>query len=506
MTDLLLVHPGSRTLIYQGLGNELSAVATPVWCGMIATLARDAGLAVRILDCEARNISAAEAAKIITDEIKPALTAIVAYGHQPSASTQNMTYAGALAREIKTQDARQRVMLLGGHVTTLPERTLTEEVCDYVATGEGVYTAVQAARALKVHTLPELVHVPGLMYRGQSGAIYTAAPTPPLLLGVPKVAYDLMDPTRYRAHNHHAFTGPRAPYASIYASLGCPHRCSFCCIIAPFKDGKAASSVGPNSYRMKPVAVVMEEIDRLVDNWGVRTIRFDDEMFGVNTRWVRNLCDALKSRSYAAELNLWAYARIDSMKYELLSELRAAGFRWLCYGIESVSDDVRDDVSKGGYDREDIIAVVRDTEAAGIEVLANYMVGLPDDTEETIEATYQLACELNTGFMNVYSVVPYVGSGLYAETAAKSPETLPEQRMGTWAAYSQHSYETCPLPTKTGLTAADVLRLRDSFHTRYFERPEYIASVEKKFGASAADHVRRMNAVKLRRKLLGDSR
>ncbi|MDP3768818.1 MAG: cobalamin-dependent protein, partial [Dehalococcoidia bacterium] len=130
MTDLLLVHPGSRAIVYQGLGAELSAVATPVWAGMIATLARDVGLGVSILDCEARNLSAADAAKeALAATGGKGLVAVVIYGHQPSASTQNMTYAGALAREIKALDQGQQIMFLGGHIATLPERALREEVC-----------------------------------------------------------------------------------------------------------------------------------------------------------------------------------------------------------------------------------------------------------------------------------------------------------------------------------------------------------------------------------------
>jgi radical SAM superfamily enzyme YgiQ (UPF0313 family) len=443
---------------------------------MLASYARKWGVdRVEILDCEAEDLTPEVTAKRIIDR-QPKLAAIVVYGHQPSASTQNMTMAEAIVRAV---DCSVPMALVGGHVASLPHDTASRVAGRAVAVGGEGFVA-----------LIDILHgaaVVGMEY--------------PLIDHVPRVAYDLMDPTRYRAHNYHALTGPRTPYASIYASLGCPYRCTFCCIQAPFKGGRPAAGPGANTYRVKDVSIVIDEIDWLVDNWGAHTIRFDDEMFGVNTVWLDVLLDRLMSRSYAKDLNLWAYARIDQKGVvSRLPKLRAAGFRWLCYGIESASNNVRLDVGKGGYNTEDITRVVRTTEDAGIEVLANYIVGLPDDDAHTIEQTYALACELNTSWMNVYSAMPYPGSALYEQTARGHREWLPE----TWDGYSQHSYTTKPLPTKH-IGAIDVLRLRDQFHREYFGRADYIDRLRRKFGDGAVDEVTRMLATPVRRKLLGDA-
>ena len=65
---------------------------------------------------------------------------MVVYGHQPSASTQNMTAAGAICTALKQAESERKVLLVGGHVAALPERTLQEEDADFVCTGEGPYT------------------------------------------------------------------------------------------------------------------------------------------------------------------------------------------------------------------------------------------------------------------------------------------------------------------------------------------------------------------------------
>src|SRR5436190_24396811 len=93
--DLVLVNPGSRMKIYQSLGARLTAVENPVWAGLIATFVRNNGFSVMIVDAEAEELTPDQTAERVS-ALNPALVAVVVYGHQPSASTQNMTGASAL--------------------------------------------------------------------------------------------------------------------------------------------------------------------------------------------------------------------------------------------------------------------------------------------------------------------------------------------------------------------------------------------------------------------------
>src|SRR3954468_13658676 len=102
--ELVLVNPGSRAKIYQSLGARLTAVENPVWAGLIATFVRRKGFSVEIVDAEAEELTPEQTAERVT-AINPRLVAVVVYGHQPSASTQNMTGASAIATAIKNLDA-----------------------------------------------------------------------------------------------------------------------------------------------------------------------------------------------------------------------------------------------------------------------------------------------------------------------------------------------------------------------------------------------------------------
>src|SRR5688572_18790939 len=134
--DLVVVNPGGRRRVYQALARDLAAVEPPVWAGLMAEYVRRKGGSVAIVDADAEGLDAEQVAQRVED-MDPLLVAVVVYGHQPSASTQNMTAAGAICAALKESSPRRPVLLVGGHAAALPERTLREEAADYVCGGEG---------------------------------------------------------------------------------------------------------------------------------------------------------------------------------------------------------------------------------------------------------------------------------------------------------------------------------------------------------------------------------
>jgi len=216
-------------------------------------------------------------------------------------------------------------------------------------------------------------------------------------------------------------------------------------------------------------------------------------MFVLNPRHVLGICDAIIERNY--DLNIWAYARVDTVKEGMLDKLKRAGFNWLAFGIEAASERVRDDVDKG-FDQEEIFRTIEKVRAAGINVIGNYIFGLPEDDRESMQATLDLAVELNCEFANFYSAMAYPGSQLY-NLALKEGWPLPEN----WSGYSQHAIDTLPLPTKQ-LSGAEVLRFRDHAFQVYFNSPKYLEMIACKFGPETARGIREMAAHPLKRKYL----
>lgn len=485
--DILFINPGDRKQIYQALGDEFSAIEPPVFAGLFATYVRRKGLSAAIYDAPAYGVSAAEVARAATEDFKPKLIVIVVYGFQPSASTQNMTAAAAIARAIKEAGSAAPIMMTGTHIAALPKRTMEEEAIDFACDQEGpatIYKCFQAVNAGR----DDFSDIPSLWWR-DGDRIVAPKSAEPLLedldAEMPGIAWDLLPMERYRAHNWHSFDHihNRSPYAAIHTSLGCPYKCSFCCINAPF---------GRSSYRMWSPETVIQELDFLAENFGVVNVKFVDEMFVLNKRHVLGLCDLLKSRDY--KVNIWAYARVDSVQDEFLDTMKAAGVNWLCLGIESASDHVRDGALKK-YGNDDIIDVVRRIQSVGIYIIGNYIFGLPDDTQARMQQTFDLALELNCEFANFYSAMAYPGSPLYAQAVAAG-RALPR----AWKDFSQHGYESLPL-ANDHCSSAEILAFRDAAFTKYFTHKPYLDLVQRKFGQDVVDHIGRMVAIPLKRKL-----
>lgn len=490
--DLVLIVPGHRAEAYQSLARKLTASEPPVWAALMATHARRQGFSVQIVDANACWLSPQQAAAQAAD-MAPRLAVVVVYGHNPSASTQTMPAAGEIVTSFKELAPDTPTLFVGSHPAALPQRTLAEEDVDYVCAGEGPVTVAEMLYAMRDGTL-DPSRIRGLWYRGGDGRPARTAPAPLVMdldAEMPALAWDLLPMEQYRAHNWQCFGGlDRQPYASLYTTLGCPFSCSFCCIQAPFRDGEQALGYKKNSYRFWDPRLVVDQLEHLVTEYGVRNVKIDDEMFVLHRRHVEGICDGIIQRGL--DLNIWAYARVQSIKPDLMEKMKRAGINWLCLGVESGSPRVLADVRKK-YKQENVYRVMDEIRAAGIHVIANYLVGLPEDDLESMQQTVDLAVELNCEFTNIYCAMAYPGSALYDEAVAKG-WPLPD----SWVGYSQLAPQTLPLPTRY-LSGPEVLAFRDQAFNEIFSAPTYLKMITETFGAETAQGIRNMTKHQLER-------
>jgi radical SAM superfamily enzyme YgiQ (UPF0313 family) len=208
----------------------------------------------------------------------------------------------------------------------------------------------------------------------------------------------------------------------------------------------------------------------------------------------------LSKKEYASELRMWAYSRVDTVTNpEFLSLVRRAGIRWLALGIESASKKIRLEVSKGKFEDVDIRKVVEQIHESGIEVMANYIVGLPGDTLTTMNETLQLSIELCTSGWNMYPAMALPGSQLY-KMAIEDNKVLPLNYEG----YSFHSYETVPFASEN-LSGAEILKFRDNAFKVYHSNQRFLKRIEDTYGSESVEEIRKMTKIDLRRKLIDQS-
>jgi len=483
--DVVLVKVNNRKRVFQSLEKDFSGVEPPLWMILTASFLREKGFSVSVIDAAAENLDQQETIDRVA-ETKPLLVSVIVSGTNPSASTINMTGAGEFIRSLKEQNPDLSVAIGGLHPSALPERTMREEAADFLFEGEGFYAHEGLVKAFKEgKDRRDRVEIKGLWQKVGEEILSNEREENVQDLGtLPMPAWDLLPMEKYRAHNWHCFDHlkDRTPYAVIYTSLGCPFKCSFCCINAIF---------GGPGIRYRPPAKVLEEIDYLVENYGVKNIKILDELFAMKWDHVEEICDKLIERDYG--LNIWAYGRIDTVKEHMLEKMKKAGVNWLAYGIEAGSKKVRDGVSKGRFEKDQVKEIVKKTHESGIHIVSNFIFGLPDDDFETMQETLDLAKELNCAYANLYCAMAYPGSQLY-DDAVEQKIPLPEK----WNSYSQFSVDSLPLPTKH-LSGGQVLKFRDQAFDDYYADPRYLSMIEKNFGQQAVEHVKEMCSISLER-------
>jgi radical SAM superfamily enzyme YgiQ (UPF0313 family) len=502
--DVLFVTADSGLIAYQQLSRTFSAIEPPTWALLLAESCRSKGFGVGILDCSAEQLSPAEAVRRI-DDADARLVCFVVYGQNPNSGTTNMGGAIDLAAAFKHANPAVPTCFVGSHTSALPLEVLASPAVDFVLLNEGVY-ALHSLLATDLRT--DLASVRGNGFqevgRPRLNAPERIVPQELMDRDLPGYAWDLL-PCRekpldlYRAHFWHANFdhGLRTPFAAVYTSLGCRFKCDFCMIniVNRTSNDAGVSAAASPIMRFWSPGFMLRQFEILA-GMGVSTVRLSDEMFFLDKRFFEPLLEGLVERDLG--FRMWAYSRIDTVRPKFLELFRKAGIDWLALGVEAANQQIRREVSKGTFEEVNIREVARSIRGADINVIANYIFGFPDDTLDTMQQTLDLALDLNTEMANMYPCQALPGSPLHVE-AKRAGWALPTD----YAGYGFLSYDSQPLPTKH-VSAAEVLRFRDRAWQIYFTNPEYLALVERRFGAQQRQNVEEMARIPLKRRLLGD--
>ena len=508
--DILFVNPGNASKIYQELAVDYSAIEPPTWALLLAESVRSIGYSPAILDVNAQKLSVVDSVHIIK-RYQPRILCLVVYGQNPNSGTVNMSGAVQLATALKREQFEVPICAVGSHISALPLKVLeSERSFDFVLCNEGVY-ALRNLLATDVADPQCLKDVRGIAYRENGKAILTkpekVVPQERMDIDLPGYAWDLL-PYKdtpldlYRSHFWHAEYDhlKRSPFAALYTSLGCTFRCGFCMINILNREDNEEIGVASNYAKMRfwSPDFVIRQFEALME-MGVRTLRISDEMFLLNKKYFEPICEMLRDRGYGEKLSMWAYSRIDTVRNaEQLRLVKDAGIKWLCLGIESADQKVRMEVTKGKFRDINIREVVEMVHNEEIEIIANYLFGLPGETHKSMSKTLELSLDLCTIAWNGYAAMALPGSALHKQALDQEYE-LPSDYTG----YSFHSYDTLPLPTDT-LSPSEILKFRDrAFHT-YHRNPKFLGKVRDRYGEQAVKNIIDMTKLKLKRKLLGD--
>jgi len=290
---------------------------------------------------------------------------------------------------------------------------------------------------------------------------------------------------KYRCHNWHAWGGfDRSPYGVLFTSLSCPFQCSFC-VIKNYYGTK---------HRLRSVDSIIKDLKSQID-CGIRNIKIIDELFLLNKVRVADICDKIIEIG-VPDLNMWCFARLDTCSPDILKKMRKAGIRWIGIGVESGNEEIRKKELKGAISNEKIIDICGMVRDCGVNICPNYMFGFEDDTQETMEQTFNLAMDIQGECSNFNCMMAYPGTKVYQNAVSKGWEVP-----NNWSGYAQQGYDCNPLRTNS-LMSQEVLSFRDKAFMTYYTNPSYISMMLGKFGD--VEDIQAMTSIKLKRRILGN--
>ena len=299
------------------------------------------------------------------------------------------------AELIKERNPRIKIGFIGAKAAVESTKVLeTSTAIDFVARNEFDFTIVDVANGMPLR------EVEGISWRDDDGAIIHNKDR--------KVIEDMdslpfVSPIYKRDLQMEKYFGGYLlhPYVSFYTGRGCKSRCTFC--LWP-------QTVGGHNYRTRSIGHVIEEVKYVMEAFPQnKEIFFDDDTLTDNLPRVEELAIELGKLGVT-----WSCNAKANVPYKTLKILKENGLRLLLVGYESGNQQILHNIKKGL--RVDVARqFTKDCHALGIVIHGTFILGLPGETEETIEETINYAKEIDPHTIQVSLAAPYPGTFLYKQ-------------------------------------------------------------------------------------------
>jgi hopanoid biosynthesis associated radical SAM protein HpnJ len=367
-------------------------------------------------------------------------------------STPSVVPDGRFAARLKEAYPGIQVVLVGAHTMALPEETLSmAPAVDCVTTGEFDHAIRDMAAGRP------LDEIPGIAYRLPNGAIRRTPAAPPIhdLDAFPFVT-DVY--ARHLTVEHYLIGYLLHPYVSLYTGRGCRSRCTFC--LWP-------QTIAGHTYRTRSVEHVVAEMAHAQKLFPqVREFFFDDDTFTDDRPRAEAIAHGLGKLGLA-----WSCNAKANVPFETLRTMRDNGLRLLLVGFETGSQQILNNIKKGTrVDRAHEFA--KDCRRLGILIHGTFILGLPGETESTIEQTIAFAKDIDPYSLQVSLAAPYPGTELYREAKeqgwlrASAPTDLVQ---GGGIQEAVLSYD--------GLPSGEIHAALERFYRAYYLRPRPILRI-----------------------------
>lgn len=368
-----------------------------------------------------------------------------------------------LIEVMKEELPETTVVLVGDHVTAMPEESMKNSRVDYIATG-GDYDFLALNIANHINHGEKLE--PGIWSLNHPGGGRAQTPqgcdyesTGHFILNhdlddLPLIDRDL---TKWKLYAYKNGNYKRTPGTYTYAARDCWWgRCAFCSwtTLYPGKD-----------YRQHSVKRMLDEIGMLIEKYHVKEIMDDSGTFPIG-KWLKEFCDGMIERGYNTKIKIDCNMRLKALNQEEYKLMGKAGFRFILYGLESANQKTLDHINKN-LKVPEIEQGVKMAKAGGLEPHITTMMGYPWETKEDAKRTVALSKRLfDKGYVDTLQatiVTPYPGTPLFRECQEKG-----WLRTEDWDNFDQRM-----AVMKSPLTEEDIKELTQELY-KSFMTPKFI--------------------------------
>jgi anaerobic magnesium-protoporphyrin IX monomethyl ester cyclase len=264
------------------------------------------------------------------------------------------------------------------------------------------------------------------------------------------------------------FTRPVGGGYPLLASRGCPEFCTYCPhrILA--------------GYRMRSIANIVDEMERLCDQVSRPYIIFRDPLFTEQRERVVELCDEIKRRGL--NLTFEAETRLDRLDVDLLDRLYGAGFRAMSFGVESLDPATLKKSGRRPIPQSHQREIIEHCRKLGIVTAAFYVLGFLQDDWNSIAATIDYATDLGSTFAQFKMLTPYPGTPMFKQLEPLLTET-------DWEKFDGFT----PTFKHPNLTERELRFLLGAAYKRFYMRPSYLANFLKIQNGAIREWVSRMD-------------
>lgn len=242
----------------------------------------------------------------------------------------------------------------------------------------------------------------------------------------------------------------KIPFLPMLSSRGCTFSCDYCPYLAY-----------ETKWRTRSVENITEEIRYLKERFKVKGLLFRDTIFTLDKERARNIALAIAENNFDIE---WACeTRTDLLDEKLVDDMYRGGLRAVNIGVESASQDLLNKAGRKAVSVNHQEKIIRYCENKGIKVISFYLLGLPDDTPETVAGTIAYAKKLNTFLAQFHVLTPFPGTKFY-------PKVKDMVESSDWEDFNSFT----PLLKNAELSSGELLRLKEGAFVSYYFRPRYI--------------------------------